>query len=157
MNASFLAYIKQDNAVYGFGYAQYGALANSNKAVQTPTKIFSTTEEIDSIIMGDNHTAILQNGKIYTAGYGAFGQLGRPNEQNTTFLPTLPIAPIIRIFSINNSTFCLDAKHVIRKLDMAGSKTMEELGLVPSTGMPKIEHMFGGISSAISIDVQGVA
>jgi alpha-tubulin suppressor-like RCC1 family protein len=84
------ACILEDGTLWTFGYGEYGELGYGNNTENqlVPKKVESISLRVLQISCGTSHTAcILEDGSIWTFGYGELGELGHGNNTETQLVP----------------------------------------------------------------------
>ena len=84
------ACILKDRTLWTFGYGEYGELGHGNNTENqlVPKKVESISLRVLQVSCGASHTAcILEDGSIWTFGYGEYGRLGHGNNTEIQFVP----------------------------------------------------------------------
>ena len=83
----FVASIKSDGTLWGWGNGEFGQLGNTNMANPTPFQIGTATDWAKVSTRTNNTFIIKNNGTLWAMGDGRYGLLG--NGSTTTINPTL--------------------------------------------------------------------
>jgi len=100
----YTACILEDGTLWTFGYGRCGQLGHGNNTENqfVPKKVESISLRVLQVSCGDSHTAcILEDGTLWTFGYGRYGQLGHGNNTENQFVPKKVESISLRVLQIS--------------------------------------------------------
>jgi len=101
---SHTACILEDGTLWTFGYGRYGQLGHGNNTENqlVPKKVESISLRVLQISCGASHTVcILEDGTLWTFGYGRLGQLGHGNNDDIQFVPKKVESISLRVLQVS--------------------------------------------------------
>eukprot|EP01089_Gocevia_fonbrunei_P019334 TRINITY_DN6819_c0_g1_i1.p1 TRINITY_DN6819_c0_g1~~TRINITY_DN6819_c0_g1_i1.p1 ORF type:complete len:361 (-),score=43.33 TRINITY_DN6819_c0_g1_i1:22-1104(-) len=143
--------LSQTGKIYRWGSSKFNQIGYIPEGfLQTPTLFFEDKKEtipyFTHISCGIRHSAFVSSeGKIYTVGYGKFGELGHGDTQTKTIPTAVPNLDGIKIVQVScgwKHTVCLTDTGAVYSW---GDNTYKQLGFQSETiskdNQPKIESI----------------